>query len=208
MDQNYWYYTLSAIPQVLAGMIALAATFSVVKLDFISKKLKDSRTDLRRFILLVTSKLDIEENEIHTIEPLNDDEFLILFKKGLTTLDKEDPFLGLGEEMFNKYRAELFRIIQSEWHSFYKAKDSRIFGYLQMKKNAFEKLIREKKEVIYLMGLSSGLIGFVIVFSLIILPLYSFYDGCRLVLFSIVNGAVLSVIVTALSISKIVKVNG
>ena len=65
MDTNYWYYTLSAIPQTLGAIIALSATFVVFKLNFISEKIKDSRTDLRRFILLLTS---YQHKEIHDIE--------------------------------------------------------------------------------------------------------------------------------------------
>ncbi|MDQ5968854.1 MAG: hypothetical protein QG579_11 [Patescibacteria group bacterium] len=201
--EDYWYYTLSAIPQTLAAVIALAAAFTTLKLDYISKIIKETRIDLRRFILLTTSKLDIKE--IHTIEPLSDKEFLKVFKEGLSSLDEHNHQLGLTSDMFNKYSDEMFRIINKDWNSRYGPDDFRVFGYLKMKKEIFEKLIEQKDEIIYLMTSSLILVGFVITVSLIILPSYNCFNGSKLLVYGIVTGSVISIIVTILSILKIVK---
>ncbi|MDP3997646.1 MAG: hypothetical protein Q8P73_04070 [bacterium] len=205
MDNNYWYYTLSAVPQTLAAMIALAATFSVFKLDHVSRRIDDVRLDLRRFILLATSKFD-KDNEIHEIERLNHREFLALYEKGLETLNSKDDYLGLGQQMFGKYAAEMKRIIQSEWHSFYSPKPFRIMGYLEMKRDIFKNLLSARNESLSALLRSLSLTVFVIVVSLIVLPNFNFFSGSLVVIYAVVVGAVISLAVTAVSVWKISQI--
>ncbi len=201
-DSNFWYYTLSAIPQTLAAIIALAATFAVVSLGSVSKKIRVSRKDLRRFILLLTSRLDITEKEIHTIEPLSDKNFLKIFKKGLETLKKE-PTLGLDETNFKKFKTEMHRIIEEEWKSFYGADNTRIYGYLEMKKNLLEELLYKRKQIFQFMALSLILVTLVIIGSLIILPQYNYFNGSRMIVLLTIKFASLAIIITGISVWKI-----
>lgn len=203
--ENYWYYTLSAISQTLAAIIALAAAFTILKLDYISKTINKSRIDLRRFILLTTSRLDIKEKEIHTIEPLNDGDFLKVFEKGLLSLDEKDHQLGLPPDIFKKYSGEMFRIIEKEWNSRYGPDDFRIFGYLKMKKEIFEKLIKQKSRIIHLMRQSLILVAFIISVSIVVLPSYNYFNGSKLLVYGIVVSSIASIAVTILSILEIVK---
>lgn len=202
MDNNYWYYTLSAIPQTLAAMIALAATFVVFKLSIISERIKEARKDLRRFILLATSNLDkkLYQTEIHEIEPLSNNKFLELYETGLDNLKSDAEFLGLDKGMFEKYGKEMFRIINKEWHSFYTAKDFRIFGYLVMKKEVFKSLLLLRRKSVALLTLSLTLVASTIIASLIALPAFGYFVGSILLVDIIVFCAVLSIVITAYSV--------
>lgn len=208
MDSNYWYYTLSAIPQTLAAMIALAAMFVVFKLDVISKKITEGRIDLRRFILLVTSLLDknVDSTEIHEIEPLNHKDFLKLYEKGLINLMPKDDFLGLKEDIYNKYKKEMERIIEKEWHSYYPADPDRIFGYLSMKKEFFKRLLLDRIRILFLLKVSLTMVTLTIIISLIVLPNYDYFCGSQCVVGFIVFLSALSILITSVSVWIITKI--
>ncbi|MCC6934153.1 MAG: hypothetical protein IT406_00445 [Candidatus Yanofskybacteria bacterium] len=207
MDINYWYYPLSAIPQTLAAMIALAATFAAVKLDVFSKKLAESRKDLRRFILLVTTGLNSDEKEIHTIEPLSNLEFLNLYKKGLAGLKSGDPAFGLEPATYAKYQQEMYRIINSEWNSFFSAKDFRILGYLSMKKDTFEDLLQKRIKIIRWTTQSLVFAAIVAGISLAILPCFKYFHGSILIVGLITGVAVLSILATAFNVWRIARMD-
>src|SRR3989339_108620 len=101
---NYWYYTLSAIPQTLAAMIALTATFIVFKLNFLSQQIYKNRSDLARFILLLSS---FQGKEIHDIEPLSDKDFIQLYEEGLAKIHNEKEKLGLDAGIYDRLVAEM-----------------------------------------------------------------------------------------------------
>lgn len=205
--ENYWFYTLSAIPQTLAAMIALAAMFVVFRLDVISKKIDESRIELRRFILLVTSRLDKEKNqtEIHEIEPLSHDNFLKLYEKGLNSLVPNNEFLGLEREVYRKYGDEMWRIINQEWRSYYSVDKDRIFGYLTMKKEVFERLLLIKRKSLFLLITSLAISAITISASLCVLPNYAYLNGSWSIVYTIVILAVLSIVITSFSVWTIVK---
>ena len=52
MDTGYWYYTLSAIPQTLAAVIALSATFVVFKMNVVQEALKLNGASIKSFIMV------------------------------------------------------------------------------------------------------------------------------------------------------------
>lgn len=131
MESNFWFYSLSAIPQTLAAMITLAATFVVFKLNFIQEKIRDIRKDLRRFILLLTS---YEKKEIHHIEPLSDEDFLNLYDESLKSIKPNEKNLGLNAGVYERLRAEMSRIIYEDWKSGFSADENRVYGYLNAKK--------------------------------------------------------------------------
>jgi hypothetical protein len=209
MDPNSWFYTLSAIPQTLAATIALAATFVVFKLNFIQQKIRDIRKDLRRFILLLTS---YRSKEIHDIEPLSDEGFLKLYEESLRNIKPESVNFGLDQSIYKKLSKEMERIILEEWHSFFRAEDNRnnrIFGYLDIKKNIFENLLKKKENSLKSLGWSLFVATIVIIISLVSLPNYYSlnYIGFNLdiVLAVILAGAAVSVILTSISVWQIAK---
>lgn len=199
---EYWYYTLSAIPQTLAAMIALAAAFAVYKLNLLETRIQEARTDMRRFILLLTS---YKKGEIHQIEPLSNTEFLEWYEQAFNHLKSDDQYLGYSEEMYRKFELEMQRVIQEEWRSFFTANNERIYGYLMMKKMLFRQMLSNKEKSLYMLLCSLLLVSTVIIMSLIALPNYDFFSGSFQLVFLIVMTAVLSVIVTARSVWTIAK---
>ncbi|HBT80580.1 MAG: hypothetical protein UW46_C0001G0123 [Candidatus Yanofskybacteria bacterium GW2011_GWF1_44_227] len=197
---EYWYYTLSAIPQTLATMIALVATFGAVNLNMLSSKITEIRKDprIRRFILLGTSQLDkeIHATEIHQIDALTNNDYLSLFQKCLDRLDPRSETLGLEGKIFEKYKAEMLEVIHSEWHSFYGPDPDRIYGYLSMKRDVLKMSVLDKKKIINNLGLSLSLAVLTIVISLLALPNYDYFCGSTLLVSSVVILAVLSVALT------------
>jgi len=204
---NYWYYTLSAIPQTLAAMIALAATFVVFKLAIISERINETRKDLRRFILLVTSNLDKKtyETEIHEIEPLSNDKFLKLYEVGLANLKPKEDYLGLERGKFEKYEKEMLRIINEEWHSSYTPKDFRIFGYLATKKNILKSLLSLRQRSLVMLISSLTLVALTIIASVTALPKYDYFEGSILLVDIVVCFSVLSTVITGWSVWTIAK---
>lgn len=194
---NYWYYTLSAIPQTLAAIIALSATFVVFKLNFLSEKIKDSRTDLRRSILLLTSS---KQTEIHDIEPLNDDEFLKLYEEGLSIIKPTEEELGLDPGIHKRLRDELSRIITDDWKSAFPPRQARVVGYLTMKRDIFKDLLKIRKKSLRLLFWSLLISALVITTSLILLPNYNYIDYPISAIWIILVFTVLSIILTTLSV--------
>jgi hypothetical protein len=206
VDTNYWYYTLSAVPQTLAATIALAATFSVVKLDQLSKKIYDARVDLRRFMLLITSEVEGVEKEIHDIEPLQDKAFLALYERCFNTLKPRDNSLGVSNGIYVRLQREMSRIIKLEWHSGYPARSFRIYGFLKMKKDLFKLMLLARSESMRLMLLSLVFAVSNIVISLLVLPNYNYFNGSIKIVYAVVFLAALSVIITAWSVWRISRV--
>ena len=200
MDTNYWYYTLSAIPQTLGAIIALSATFVVFKLNFISEKIKDSRTDLRRFILLLTS---YQHKEIHDIEPLKDEEFLKLYEEGLNNIKASEDNLGLDVGIYHRLQAELKRIIEEDWKSGFSPRKERIVGYLTMKRDTFKSFLAVRKMSLRLLGWSLVSTTLVIAISLVALPHYNNIGCPVLVVRALMGASIFSIILTSYSVWRI-----
>jgi hypothetical protein len=52
MDMGYWYYTLSAIPQTLAAVIALSATFVVFKMKDVQLAVNATGATIKSFLMV------------------------------------------------------------------------------------------------------------------------------------------------------------
>jgi len=201
---NYWYYTLSAIPQTLAAMIALAATFVVFKLSFIFEQIRKNRSDLSRFILLLTSFM---KKEIHDIEPLNDRDFIKLYEKGLANIKEDQDYFGLDKGIYEKLVSEMDRIIQSdEWRSLFKAKPFRIYGYLNMKKNILKRLVDARMVSLRWLFWSLLITILTMAASLSVLPIYDIFSNPPVVVTSILLASLISIFLTACSVWKIATV--
>lgn len=194
---NYWYYTLSAIPQTLAAMVALSATFFVFRLNFISEEIKKNRKDLLRFTLLLAE----EQGEIDIIERKTEEEFLEFYKQVLKKVKPDQPNLGLGENrIYEKLAAEMQRIISEDWRSYFRAKPERVAKYLYTKKELLENLLSIKKMAKRLFGYTLMITTFVVSASLLVLPNYNLIHYPRLIVYTILFFSLISVILTAYSV--------
>ncbi len=55
MDNSYWYYTLSAIPQTLAAGLALAATFVIFKMSLLNDQIETRASEMAKLLALAGS---------------------------------------------------------------------------------------------------------------------------------------------------------
>lgn len=198
---NYWYYTLSAIPQTLAAMIALAATFFVFRLNFISEEIRRNRKDLSRFILLLAPG---SQGEIHIIEQKTEEEFLEFYEQALEQIKFNRP--NLGFEKYEKLEKEMWRIISKDWNSYFKARPERIANYLYMKRDILKYMLSVKKMAKSLLGLTLLATTLMIILSLCILPNHDALCKPKLILGIVLFGALASVILTAYSVWRIATV--
>jgi len=198
--ESYWYYTLSAIPQTLAAMVALSATFFVFRLNFISEEIKKNRKDLLRFTLLLAA----EQGEIDIIEQKTEEEFLEFYKEVLKKIKPDQPNLGLGEnQIYEKLATEMQRIISEDWRSYFRAKPERVARYLHTKRKLLENLLSIKKMAKRLFGCTLLTTTFVVTVSLLALPNYDIIRYPRTIVYIILSCSLVSVILTAYSVWKI-----
>ncbi|MFH1559308.1 MAG: hypothetical protein ABIC19_02175 [Patescibacteria group bacterium] len=205
MDNNYWYYILSAIPQTLAAMIALSATFFVFRLNSISEDIKKIRANLLRFaVLLKPNSL----GEVDIIERKTDEEFFEIFKRALKKLKTGKSYLGLDEKIYKKIKSAMNRIIKEEWHGYSFPKSGKIIDYLEVKVKYFESLSSTKEMIKHLFGWSLFSAVSMIVLSLLALPLRNLFCDLQsyLVIGVMLLGSLAAIIYTAYSVWKIATV--
>jgi len=197
---NYWYYTLSAIPQTLAAMIALTATFFAFRLNLTSEKIKKNREDLMRFTLLLAPN---KQGEIDNIERKTEEGFFNLYEQVLNEIKPGEQNLGLNIVTYEKVKHEMDRIIKEDWRSYYGAGEERISKYLYAKKDILKNLLNIKKMGKSLFGWSLSLTTLMIIISLSTLPSHDIFYCPRLIMGIILFGSAISIILTACSVWKI-----
>ncbi len=200
MSVESWYTILNTIAQTLAGVVGLGFAVAVFRFDFILTQIIEVRKRLRRFMLLLTSA---EQSEIHTIEPLSDNDFLKTYSQALNKLNRDDDTLGFNPEMYKKLENALFTIIiHSEWDSFYSAKKGRILGFFDERKSKLEALIEIKSKILLWLKCSLLISILSIIVSLVVIPFYTPENTSYI--WIIVAVAVFSLLVTARAVWKIV----
>src|SRR3989344_3428022 len=107
-NSDIWLFTLAAIPQALAAMIALVATFVVYKLSRISDRVEKERGLVKSFLWHLHP-----EKEIHHIDGMRGDELLVALQEGIAKLDPEEKDLGF--KSFKKLE-ELMKELIEVWH--------------------------------------------------------------------------------------------
>lgn len=80
MESNFWFYTLSAMPQTLGAIIALTATFIVITLDKINDKIDSHCYHIKIILRAINEKTSIPKSE-------NPKDFLDLFGKKIMSDD-------------------------------------------------------------------------------------------------------------------------
>lgn len=201
---NYWLYTLSAIPQTLAAMIALSATFFVFKLNSISEDIRKNRNDLRRLSFLLAPS---GQGEIHIIEKKTDEEFAKFYKSGLKVINRASDTLGLDVDAFGKVKEEMSRIIHDEWLGLSKARPGRIADYLFAKEELLTRSLLIKKIIKSQLKWSLISTISVVVASLSALPQYYFFcSNQQTIVEVILVASLISVVYMAYSVWKIATV--
>ncbi len=139
-DPWFWYYTLSAIPQALAAMIAVVATLVVYKVSRVSDRTEREKDVIKRFILVLHP-----DKEIHEIERMRGWELLHALHNGIAKLNPSAEKLG-----FENYKEleKLFKEIANFWQRSFEVNESRIHEFLSQKAKVLENLVGVRKRSI------------------------------------------------------------
>lgn len=200
---EYWFYTLSAIPQTLAAMIALAATFVIYKLSLLETRINEFRAKMTRYSLLLTSS---RQGEIHQVEELTHTEYLLWLQEGFNALKENDSNLGLGFGMYERFKTEMERVIREEYRSGFEAEPKRIYDLLKQRINFLNKTLEARNQSFLLLRLSIISVAFVIIVALFFLPNISFFHGSLCWVLVIVGMSVLSILQTVWTVFKVARI--
>ena len=196
METNFWFYTLSAIPQTLAAVIALSATFVIFKLNHIESRTQKEYDEIREWIMPLLPDL-----EIHDITKLNDSGMLARLSEGIKKLKRDEA--NLGFDGYDKLR-DLYKEVIVAHKRHFDATEHRVYDYLVEKERLLTSLLEVRKTALQRLKNSLILTVLPIACSIILLPLcdkLSCY-GFGLVLAMVVL-AVIAVSYTAYSVWKI-----
>lgn len=182
-------------------MIALAATFFVFRLNFISEEIRRNRKDLLRFILLLAPG---PQGEIHIIEQKTEEKFYEFYEQALEQIKFDQPDLGF--EKYKKLEKEMWRIISKDWHSRFRADSKRIANYLYAKRDILKRLLYIKKMIKNLLAWNLSITALMVIMSLSVLPNHDAFCKPRLIVGIILFGLSTNVILTASSVWKIATV--
>ncbi len=198
VGSDIWLFTLTAIPQTLAAMIALVATFVVYKLSRISDRVEKERNLIKSFLLHLHP-----DKEIHHVEGMRGEELLTALQEGIAKLDPEEKDLGFNA--FKKLEALLKEVIES-WHLRTGASGRRVYDFLKQKEYIFRNLVQARKYALHLLMSCLFLTTIPTVASLLALPNVEYFSADLLAVVFILSGlASISILVTALSVWKIAK---
>ena len=184
-DSNFWFYTLSAIPQTLAAMFALIIAVLVYRLEANDRVIERDIAQSKDFLFPI-----FPEIEIHHIEAMGHKEHLAKLEEALNLRLKENKkFLSLSQENYNRL-FDIYKLKIREYHRFYDPDEKRIFSYLQQKKDSISIHIKSKK-VISLSFLASSIVtSLTILLTLFFLPRYHSFGAPETVI-KWVNGVTL-----------------
>jgi hypothetical protein len=198
MDSNFWFYTLSAIPQTLGAVIALSATFVIFKLNHIESRTKKEYDEITEWIMPLHPEIEIPD-----ITKLDDSSILQKLREGMGKLNREES--NLGFDGYDKLR-DLYGEVINSYKRHFSPTEARIYDYLQEKNRILSSLLEVRRDALRRLKASLVLTVLPIVGSIIFLPLYQQVSYCRVVIVSaLVIFAVIGICYTAYSVWKIAR---
>jgi len=197
MDSNFWFYTLSAIPQTLGAVIALTATFIVFKYSEIEKSIDSQIYHIKIILRSLGLQKDIPQTDFprnysNLFEVLlfyNDDNWIDKNRGKLSDAYKEivrdTHFIKTGSDKVSKNELKYWLNFQI--------------------RNELNRKIREKEKMFEFLSADLSLIVGGIIFCIFFIPFYeilSNYSAIAVISMAILL-AVISIIYTATIILKI-----
>ncbi|OHA03498.1 MAG: hypothetical protein A3J58_03230 [Candidatus Sungbacteria bacterium RIFCSPHIGHO2_02_FULL_52_23] len=167
-DLNFWFFTLSAIPQTLGALVALVVAFVIYRIGEIDRLLGRDIPRMKRCLLAATDATIAELNEQSSREILRD------LQKFLATMDPERSELGL-ELPRHAELVEVFDRMTDEEYGIVSSNSREIYLYLQEKANKIEVSLNSRALILEYLKVSVILSLFTIVASLGIMPQSSFF---------------------------------
>jgi len=197
MDSNFWFYTLSTIPQTLGAVIALSATFVIFKLNHIESRTKREYDEIKEWIMPL-----LPEIEIHEITKLDDSGMLQKLKEGIKTLNLKDSKLGIGDDRYNKL-CDLYKDVILSYKRKFEPTGERIYEYLREKDRILTSLLEVRKNALHRLKISLSLTVLPIVGSIVFLPLYNQITYRTLIVLGLIALAIIGICYTAYSVWRI-----
>lgn len=164
---EFWFFTLSSIPQTLGAMIVMAATFALFKLSFVKQSMVEDIKIAKWFLLKADPEVFVENLIMMPKDAVADH-----FKKAVRNLRVDAPWLGLGQNQWKAVQDEFPEIIDI-FHRPFAASPERIITFLTHKAFDLEKEIMTGKLIFRYLRYSIFFTIVPIIFSLVALPLYS-----------------------------------
>lgn len=197
MDSNFWFYTLSTIPQTLGAVIALSATFVIFKLNHIESRIKKECDEIKEWIMPL-----LPEIEIHEITKLDDSGISQKLKEGVKILNLKDSRLGIGDGRYNKLY-DLYKGVILSYKRKFEPTRERIYEYLREKDHILTSLLEVRKNALYHLEISLSLTVLPIVGSIVFLPLYNQITYRTLIVLVLIVLAIIGICYTAYSVWRI-----
>ena len=164
-DTNVWFYTLSAIPQTLAGMIALAAIFITFKLTYIKQTIHDEIA-IAKWFLLKTEPMRYGKSIAH----MSKGALTRAFKEETREFSHKFNRNGLDNEYLETLGKEFSDIIDGSHRTIGSHPRMFIF-FLRQKALSLEKNVAAGHRIFAYLRWSIFFAVVPIVFSLILLPM-------------------------------------
>jgi len=198
MDSHFWFYTLSAIPQTLGAIIALAAIFVIFKLDHIENRLQKESREIEEWLMPLFPSM-----EIHEVTRLDYSAMLQKLSEGIKKLSPGER--NLAFDGYNKL-CDLLREVIASYKRYYDASEERIYEYLAEKERILKSLLEVRKNALRRLKISLYFIVLSIVASIIFLPLYESIDSyAPAIVTTLVILAVSAVVYTGCSVWDIAR---
>lgn len=192
-----WYYTLSTIPQTLAAMITLAATFIIFKLTSIKNTIREDLKIAKWFLLAIDAEyygsriMRMSKRAIaHDFSEQSEKMYCKMIKEGL---ERKEWSLLWNE----------FSDVIDGSHRSFASHPEKIMLFLTEKAASLEKNVESGQHIFFYLIWSIFFTVLPIMFSLIFLPLYALLSGSFLILESAVVLALWGVGYTSYSVWKI-----
>jgi len=206
MDSNFWFYTLSAIPQTVASLIALSATFVVFKLNTIDSNINTDIYHIKIFLNVLNNNFE------PYIRRKNIKEILQPLKKEIEKLDSKKKFLGLEEIVFNNLTSACRYIISGERVTWYPLSEQNLYKFVKYKYDSLldgdlskQKILDSLKKVLILSAISVTSCLFLLLNSQIFI---SKNYSTTFIIYFLSIFSILSIIYTIYSIFKISRTDG
>ena len=201
METNFWFYTLSAIPQTLGALIALTATFIIFKLNHVEERTKTEYEEIKDWILTLLPNF-----KIHEITKFDDNAMLAKLDEAIKILNLEKDRFGLETPAFNQLYEMYEHILLANKRKVGRYND--IYDYLLEKRRILGSLIDVRKSALLRLRNSLMLSALPIALSLILLPLYNWFSsGGYAIVIGLVILSIIAVSYTAISVWEIARRN-
>lgn len=170
MDPNAWYFTLSSLSQVLAGVLGLTAIFVTVKLDYTMRQI-DYHKRRGVSVLRIQSVQEAVDGRLHF-----DASHILRELKAFAHKHREDPaIIPHLEKVMKKYDSALRVTPERAWQFV----DDSIYS--------LDDNLTQKRESIEALKAPSGLSLLAIIFSFILLSFSDFFLATPYAFFALVG---------------------